>query len=469
MTNTEMLGHLEYIRSISGSKQKTEALRVLFDPEGPHREPFAEFVLAVIDPNINYYIKEVPVGFEGGVLDDETVSTIHDTVSPTDVGLLISFLTNFIANRKLTGNKAKAAIALVYDILDDAGKTLLSTILSRDLLIGAQVKTLNKAYGGVLIYVPPYMRCSSFNRKNLEKVSFPVYSQTKMDGLFVNVIVSSDSVVVLSRNGQDITHKMLTPELRDSLMGAANNGSFVLHGEGVGLKPDSNEIMPRTEGNGYINGDDVDPKRVKIFVWDMVTGDEFENRKSSRPYNSRLAECEGMVTRISSPHLALVDTIVCTTVEEVTSHFRLHRSNGDEGTVVKAFSLTWKDGTATEQIKIKVEFDCDVRVVGVVEGKNANVGRLGAFEVESSDGIIRCNVGGGFSKLQRENLFTTDMIHRIISVRANDILTKEGSDTLSLFLGRFKSFRDDKNEADSYEEIKRQLDAFIDALKLLET
>lgn len=65
-------------------------------------------------------------------------------------------------------------------------------------------------------------------------------------------------------------------------------------------------------------------------------------------------------------------------------------------------SSLYAPGRSTSLLKVKTFHDAEATVVGHVPGKGRHKGRMGALEVEMSDGT-RFSVGTGFSDAQREN------------------------------------------------------------------
>jgi ATP-dependent DNA ligase len=313
------------------------------------------------------------------------------------------------------------------------------------------------------------MRCSSFSAKNLAKMSFPLISQRKMDGLYCDIIVTNDKVEYRTRNGGFLDFN--TDEMDEDLK--AKYQDKVIMCEGVALEEDKVTLMERSASNGYMNSDDIDPERVCFYVWDIVPIEDFKKRKCTIPYTERFKELTDTIVG-DNPKLKIVDTILCSNVEDVLEHFKENRLGGHEGTVIKNLDTIWKHGTSTNQIKIKVVFECELKVIGYKPGTNKYEGQIGSLQFTSSDGLVNVYVGSGLTDEQRVSLM--DEIEFLISkeaiatIKANDVTKttdKDGNVEYSLFLARFKNWRIDKDEADSLERIQEQVKSFTDALKLI--
>ena len=136
--------------------------------------------------------------------------------------------------------------------------------------------------------------------------------------------------------------------------------------------------------------------------------------------------------------------------------------------------MQWKNGTSRDQVKIKIVFDCDLRIVGFNQGKEKGkfVEKLGSLQVKSSDGMVEFNVGTGFSDEQRAEIWENRVsyLKKIVTVKGNDIVESDlKPDKYAIFLSRYVKVRDDKNQPDSYERIKEQRDSFMETLKELES
>jgi DNA ligase-1 len=92
----------------------------------------------------------------------------------------------------------------------------------------------------------------------------------------------------------------------------------------------------------------------------------------------------------------LIESRSITTYEEAMEHFLETQSRGLEGTIVKSAVAGWKDGKPTYQIKMKLEMDIDLRIIGFNYGtkgtKNENV--ISVLQLESECGKLRTSPGG---------------------------------------------------------------------------
>jgi len=133
--------------------------------------------------------------------------------------------------------------------------------------------------------------------------------------------------------------------------------------------------------------------------------------------------------------------------------FEDYLSRGLEGLILKDGSGVWEDKRAKHQIKFKGELECDLKIVAVEEGIGKAAGMLGAIVCESADGIVKVNVGSGFTDALRKQYWKENLVDKIVAVKYNArIKNKAGEE--SLFLPVFIELRDDKDVADNSKVIK---------------
>jgi ATP-dependent DNA ligase len=150
--------------------------------------------------------------------------------------------------------------------------------------------------------------------------------------------------------------------------------------------------------------------------------------------------------------ISLVQSTVVENLEAAEVIFREYLASGQEGIILKDPTGIWEDKRAKHQIKFKGELDCDLKIVGIEEGSGKYKGMLGAIICESSDGVVKTRVGSGFNDEQRKTL-GEEIIGKVAAIKYNmRSVDKQGKQ--SLFLPIVLEIRDDKDEADSSENIK---------------
>ena len=196
-------------------------------------------------------------------------------------------------------------------------------------------------------------------------------------------------------------------------------------------------------------------------VWDTITVEEYFDKKSKTPYHTRLDNAARIIEAAGSTMVRLIESKFVKTYGEAMEHFQevlATEVDGvpQEGTILKAYDGEWKDGKPNWQIKMKLEMDVDLRIVGFNYGtkgtKNENV--ISSFNAQSSDGLVNTRPQG-----LKEDMMTyitenqDQLLGKIIQVKCNG-LSKNVDGDYSLLYPAFVAIRDDKDTCDSLESIK---------------
>lgn len=374
-------------------------------------------------------------------------------------------LLDSLTSRQLSGNAAVDAVNAEFSRLTPKSAGLLWRIIQKDFRAGFSESTVNKAIKGLIPEVP-YMRCSLPKDAKLDKFSWKegVYSQEKADGMFANVNHEEDgNVSITSRNGTEYPIELFS-NLVDAVRQAVKCGTQ-LHGELLVEK--AGVVQLREVGNGILNSIQqggtfaADEKPIYV-VWDQIPlKNAVPKGKYSVPYKTRFAELEAQVVKSHTTDLRLISTKIVHSMKEAYMHYGEMLAAGKEGTIFKDGNATWRDGTSKEQIKLKVEAECDLEIVGFTEGSGKNKATFGAIVCRTSDSLLEVGVSG-FTDSKRKEISAKreQLLHTILTVRFNDIMEPTGKNTLhSLFLPRAVEFRRDKTTADSLQRVIEQMEA----------
>jgi hypothetical protein len=129
------------------------------------------------------------------------------------------------------------------------------------------------------------------------------------------------------------------------------------------------------------------------------------------------------------------------------------------------YSAIWRDGDSTEQVKLKLKVQVELRVIGFNEGTGKNRGSLGSFQTASECGEVETNVNGRSTAMRKDVWNDLDSWRdAIICVDTNGLLTpKKAGGKHSLFLPIFVERRDDKRAADTLARIEDLIESAISA------
>lgn len=387
---------LDEIANISGKNDKGKALAKYKD-----NELLKKVIYLAHSPRIKFYIKQIP-----------TYNTIDsDFISLQDA---IDKLTN-LSSRLVTGNEASNFLQEILSNLDISDAYVIERIIDKNLKIGMD-SGINKVIPK-LIEETPYQGAKSFSEKGALKLfekGKAVMSQVKADGTYRNAIIRSGEVELISRQGEVST--LVGAKFLEEL---AFLDDCVLNGE---LTIDG---VKRTVANGIVNsvmdifekaderGEEETAKKIKSFtekhgdlnetlnkmrftVWDMISVEEYFEAKSDIEYHIRFNSLKDTLESHRLQNVELIENKFIRTYEEAMEHFLDTQKRGLEGTIIKQASAGWKDGKPTYQIKMKLEMDMDLRIIGFNYGNKGTKNELviSVLQLESECGKLKTAPGG---------------------------------------------------------------------------
>lgn len=413
------------------------------------------FFYLALEPKINFYIKKLEKSYPTGYSND--------------VELAMQEL-SALSDRKVTGNAAKDFVKNLMGCLTLETQEVIRRIILKKPQCGVSSTTVNKIWDSLVTDVP-YMRCSLPKEVDFENIQWHegVYSDLKADGMFTNVSVQSDGTVLFeSRNGSPFPTEYFTKIIE--ALGSNLNRQF--HGECVVYR--SGQMLTRSISNGIMNsilkGGELDPDcEIRFFAWDTIPLEEAKPKNKYRvQYKVRRALLEDIISKIpeGSP-VSLIESKMVYSYEEALSHYKEIRRRKLEGTVIKLQTMIWEDTTSKGQIKMKAEFDCELRILGFKDAdptsKNAHL--FGSILMGTDDGQLEVGVTGIPDDLRAEIHQNRDsLIGAICTVTSNELLEPSKTNPkYSLFLPRLTEFdRKDKDETDTVDRIKKIIESLLE-------
>jgi DNA ligase-1 len=283
--------------------------------------------------------------------------------------------------------------------------------------------------------------------KEIGRIQFPCFAQTKMDGMRGVIVKRDGRVVVFSRNGNTMTK--LDKHFEAILSGIDN---VVLDGELTVVDSDG-KLLDRKTGNGILNKtvvetvSDEEVARVRFTAWDLIDVCDFDKGVDRRTGVERLSRLRAIP---ANPLFKVVETFEIANLEEAQELFRTQLAKGEEGIILKNNDHPWEDKRSKQCVKMKEVIEMDLKIVGFAEGTGKASGMTGAIQVENSDGSIKTSVGTGLDDATRKDIWARqeELIGTIITVKCNGVISRKGADSKSLFLPVFVELRLDKTESD---------------------
>ena len=500
---------IETLQNISSSNKKKEVLNNYFDGDDDTQRAWIKFLdYTYNEVSFVYNLRKVP----------EVPDSINEIKN--DFTDLIDILD--LLNTGSGGESEKEEVVKFLEFSDPELRYLFNLAIDRNLNAGVEATTITNCYPELDHLVSPYMRCEKENM--LEKrIKYPAIAQIKADGLFINCFLGdyneNKPPKYITRYGNNaIVEGGLNTVI--SMLSRYNNyfcnkvlmGEFLLKINGI--------ILPREVGNGRINSyinrfkttatheknllkaktekakakliekqklAEADWNRTEngllIKYWDIITEEEFYNKKSDTIYVKRILELNKGFNELCSilsdedrTRLLPIETKVVHCKEDIYKFFEEVLTLGEERLVVKHTNLDWcHDVNRKGIIKMKDFKDCDLKVIGVNPGEGEYTGGIGSLICESSDGLVLVDMSSGLSMEQRglkrvdmedsskgwepiEDFDINQYNGKIVAGRFNMLMPANEKGIHSLFLPVIDEIREsfDKQEADNLQKIKDQ-------------
>lgn len=447
---------LRKLNEIDSSRKKDKKISLLRDFL-KNDELFKRVVMMTTCGLLHYNIKTLPVVINNDI-EFNRERTIDELFKHLD----------YLSKKSGANNKDKQWVAKLAANLE-CGTIVIDRLINGKLKCGATANTVNEAWPG-LIFDIPYQRCSTESKLGNviyeseidgEVVKHGAYLDEKLDGMFFNIIVDKDKPIeYLSRNGKKF---IIKNDRLDSAFKTKSKGfGVVWTAEGRIYR--NGKFLDRKTGNGIIGkilkgtAKPEDHRDIVITVWEALPIKDFWNGRCDVPlekrYNSKFFE--GLTP--DKGIIRIPKRILVFSEEEALDIANQWIEEGGEGGVLKNIHSIWKNGTSAHWIKLKSVVDCEMLIVGWEFGTKGDKFEscMGKIFCQSSDGLIKVKVGGGFSTVKgdKNRLWNWDeYVGKITTIRFSEMITKKGVVVKSLFLPRFIEIRHDKNTADSHEEI----------------
>ena len=447
---------LEKLENTNSQKEKIEILKTM-------NEVQKRWFSLCYNSLITFGVKKIP--------EYTSESNSLDIVSIMDI------LEKEFVTREITGN---AAIERLRDILSNAEEPeVVERLIKRDARCSVNSTLLNKVFPNLIPEIP-CMLAQPMNEKTLKNIKFPAFSQLKADGMRCIAFITSNNVRMFSRNGTEIICEplkntlMTIGQIEENLL--SDNVTLMFDGELICYK--DNKLLDRKTSNGICNkvlkgtASENELNLIQMQLWDIVRVDSNTfNPLEDKSYEKRLEDLYSILNTNSCSKLEVIPTEVVNSMEEALEHFQKMLSQGLEGTILKNQDAKWSNTRSKDLVKLKEENTIDLLVVDIEEGSGDFEGGLGAIICETSDKKLRVRVGTGFSFEDRG--FVNDLsngkkvvkqiksleevsknyLGKIVEVKYNQIIKSKGKDEMSLFLPRLVRIRNDKDTANSIEEI----------------
>jgi ATP-dependent DNA ligase len=444
------------IAAEGGSNKKMEILKSYKDSELLKR-----VLYLAKSRRVKFYVKQIP-----------TYKPLADAGTFGGLGLALDSLSE-LSSRNVTGHAAIELLTKILSSLNVDDAYIIERIIEKDCKIGMGSSNINKVFPK-LIEDTPYMGAKAFSEVLARKILSEgiAESQVKMDGRYANAIITENGVELESRQGEPtiLDGAFLLKELAGLKVDCVLNGELTIDG------------MTRYESNGLIaslvsiggkkrDGEDITKElkevekdynmtfqealdKIRFTAWDIIDLEDYDNGASKMLYKNRLLILKLMLIEKETKMVSLIETKTVKTYEEAMAHFQESLAKGLEGTVLKSINGTWKDGKPNWQVKMKLEIDVDLKIVGFNYGSGKNAKVISSVNAESACGQVFTRPTGMSEKLMRQITDSQDaLLGTIVEVKCCG-LSNDSTGKYSLLHPVFKALRDDKSTCDSLEDIQ---------------
>lgn len=323
--------------------------------------------------------------------------------------------------------------------LPECYRLLFDKIITQNLPLGIDAKTINKAFGKPIIEMFSVQLANKYfdNPTIIEGKEFAI--TTKIDGMRCIMIKENGVTTFWSRQGQEITGLI-------DLIAEANKifpDNIILDGELIAKETDKANTYKNTMKQARTK--ETEKHNLKMMVFDYMSLSEFKAQKSVHIYKERRAELDKLFSKPLEYFTLLPVLYQGTNTDKVLELLDNQVSKGEEGIMINLSNEYYKFGRSNTLLKVKKFKDADLRVVGFEPGINKYQNTLGALLLAYKNGnIVKC--GSGFSDEQRDEIWNNqrNYLNTIVEIKYFEE-TNNANGGLSLRFPIFKDFRFDKS------------------------
>lgn len=348
---------------------------------------------------------------------------------------MLDYLASHNINNSIVNEVEKAISYFTNENVRD----LLIRVLLKDLRIGMNVKSINKAIPN-LIPQHQIMLASKFEGKLKGKVSMSL----KMDGIRNSALIENNNIKHISRQGKVVEN---LNEINKALKEFNLNG-YMLDGELIrknidNLSSDDNFRLTTK----IVNSKSNNKRGLEFVVFDIVPIEDYYIGKSVIPYKERLKLMEELIGE-GNEFIRLVPKFGITdNVEEIYNQLEKVIADNQEGLILNTLNGNYGFGKRSKEIlKVKKMQTCDIRCLRIEEGEGKYQGKLGKIICNYKG--YELGVGSGFNDEQREFYWNNpnEIVNHIVEVQYFEESKNEKGE-LSLRFPVFKWVRDKDEES----------------------
>lgn len=375
------------ISSVSGKKDKETIIK-----QNKDNELFLECLKFLLDSNITTGLSKKKINKKVQIYEN-TYSDIRD---------MFSYLS-------LNNSGKDVNIGVVQGYINSLDKDLqdfVRGLFTKSLKIGADAKTVNKALGYEFIITFNIMLGSKADLNKLPKGD--KFVTEKFDGQRCFTIIKNGKITMKSRQNKEITG--LTEVLESIKQTGLND--ICLDGELLAINSDYESVYKDTMK--IISTKNEVKTGIKYMVFDIVTLEEFENKKKTDIYSIR----RSILENIKETEFLKITPILYYGKDDnkVLEVLNKCRQNGAEGCMIN-LDKPYEFKRSKTLLKLKVMNSCDLKIIGFEEGDGKYKGTLGNLICDYKG--YQLGVGSGYTDKQREQIWNNqeEYLNRIAEIQ----------------------------------------------------
>lgn len=365
------------------------------------------------------------------------------------------WLVNDLAKHILGTNEAKERIKIFLSRNTAEGAAIYTNVLLRDLRMGCDEKSINKAMPGL---IPVFDVMLADKLEDPDSIPYPCIGETKLDGVRTIAIYDGETVTFFSREGRVFDECGVIAEQIKQL---ANGMPAVYDGEMMAYKMNWKDrtCSKNSRGNwkfyyglsmlksGKKTAKEVED-HLKYYIWDVIDYEYFTSsgtKGKAEPLLERVTRLAGLFERygLEFNNIERLPNTVLENREQLMALFRELRSKKQEGLMIKFLDSVYEFKRSKKLLKLKEFFTLDLRIVGAEEGTGKYEGLLGALILEDDTGKIKTKVGTGFTDQDRADIWVEHLSGRLKG-QIVEILGQEVTEDGSIRFPSFVRLREDK-------------------------
>ncbi|AGN30106.1 DNA ligase [Vibrio phage nt-1] len=437
---------LEILNRLAATTKRTEKEAILKSEKD--NELLKRVFELAYTPTYQFNMKKLPDVTVGGAY-------VHE-YQELDTELERVFST--LVLNQMRGHAAQDFVAKTLASVSEDDAEVIRRVILKDLRTGCTGSTANKIWKG-LIAEQPQMLASSFKEKLVDDIlKKEAFAELKADGARCFAHIDKEgNITFTSRNGKQYTGLI---KLEREIAKLNANG-FVIDGELVYAPNGLENVEDRSTGNGIVNkaskGTITAQEQADIVfqVWDIIPDEVYFGicKGLNSPYRLRKQFLADLV--VDAVDIEPIPWHVVHTKEEAGKIYAEYVAQGLEGIILKDPDALWENKRSKSLVKFKEVHDGDLEIIEVLEGDKKNKGKLGALLLRSACGRLITKVGSGFTDKDREEMWERrdELIGMIVEINYNAITRARNKDTWSCFLPIFVKIRDDKDVANTLDEM----------------